>query len=464
MPPSPDKSAHEQHDERRHVKVGPISGFPELLPAHQRALDALIEKIRTTYERCGFTPIETPAVERADVLTAKGGVQRQIYGLTRPAVDRADADAPEIALRFDLTVPTARFVVQHEAQLQFPLRRYQHQRVWRGERAQRGRFREFAQFDIDIIGRGGLDDLHDAEVIAVMAQALAAIGLADARIHVSHRRVLTALTEAAGLDGADGMLATIDRAGRAGVEAVLADLARQEVPEPLVTSVGRLLACTTLEEVRGVLEDAGASADGVDALQRIVESAVVLGTPRERMVLDFSIARGLDYYTGLVVETFVPGHERWGSICSGGRYDNLASHFGSRTFPGVGVSIGVTRLFDLLVKARRVEIGAATPAVVLVCTPERDRYLTSYLDLARRLRAAGHDTELFLQRRPLRDQLTTAARKGIPLVVIAGERELAEEAVGLKDMRDGVQRLVPIDELPERVAELLDPASVEVAA
>jgi histidyl-tRNA synthetase len=436
-------------------KVRAISGFPEWLPAEQIAENRLTGKIRATYERFGFSPIETPAVERAEVLTAKGGVQRQIYGLTRPAADGVDRSGQALALHFDLTVPTARYVVQHERDLQFPFRRYQHQKVWRGERAQRGRFREFAQFDIDVIGRGELDILHDAEVLVVTAEVLAAIGLDDARIHVSHRRILGALAEAAGIGEPDRFLAIVDRTARDGAAAVLDEVRDLHAPAWLADSLGALLSAEDLDGARRVLRATGAEDDGVDSLQRIVDAARGLGIPAEKLVVDVSIARGLDYYTGMVVETFVGGEEQWGSICSGGRYDNLASHFGSREFPGVGVSIGVTRLFDLMLKSGRLEPAASSPAAVLVTTMSRQSHLDTYLSLARRLRDAGHNTETYLQDRPLRDQLADAAAKGIPLVLIAGEQELDEGAVALKDMRSGVQTVVPAAELEQRVATAL---------
>lgn len=442
------------------VKVGAISGFPEWLPEERIAELRLLDTIRETYERFGFAPIETAAVERQDVLTAKGGVQRQIFGLNRPADDAEDGARQALALHFDLTVPTARYVVQNERDLSFPWRRYQHQKVWRGERAQRGRFREFAQFDIDIIGREKLDELHDAEVVVVTARVLEELGLGDAEIHLSHRGVLGALTEAAGIGSSDKILATVDRVARAGKESVLAELAELGTPGHLVDSVEALLDASGVEEVREVLQDAGASVDGVTSLQRIVESAVTLGAPPERLILDFSIARGLDYYTGIVIETFVPGHEAWGSICSGGRYDNLAGHFGSRQFPGVGVSIGVTRLFDLLRKAGRIEVGAASPASVLVSAMDRDRFLPEYLEIAQRLRAAGYNTESYLQDRRLKDQLADAAAKGILLVVIAGEDEFAAGEVAIKNMRTGVQDTVALDELEKKIGEEL--AEMEV--
>jgi histidyl-tRNA synthetase len=429
----------------------PISGFPERLPAQRIAELAMTETIRRQYELAGFAPLETPAVERLEVLTAKGGIQRQIYQLTRPAADGKDS-AHALGLHFDLTVPLARYVVQHASGLTFPLRRWQHQKVWRGERPQHGRAREFAQFDIDIVGRGQLDELHDAEVLATMSQALDAIGLSRAVVHVSHRRILEALTGHFGVAAAP-VLQQVDKLARDGLEVVLGRVAELDGPAGLTGAVRDLLRCATLDEAERLLARVGADVDGVHALRRIVLAAGELGA--EGMLVDLSIARGLDYYTGLVVETLVPGHEQWGSICSGGRYDNLAAHFGNQRYPGVGVSIGVTRLFDLLVESGDVQAHRASPAAVLVTTQDRDLRLHDYLAIARSLRAAGHRTELYLEPRPLREQLADAAAKGIPLVVVAGERELDARAVALRDMTRRTQVDVPLADLPSVVTDVL---------
>jgi histidyl-tRNA synthetase len=429
----------------------PISGFPERLPAQRIAELAMTETIRRRYELAGFVPLETPAVERLEVLTAKGGIQRQIYQLTRPAADGKD-NAHALGLHFDLTVPLARYVVQHASDLTFPLRRWQHQKVWRGERPQHGRAREFAQFDIDVVGRGQLDELHDAEVLATMGQTLDAIGLSRAVVHVSHRRILEALTEHFSVEAAP-VLQQVDKLARDGLDAVLERIARLGGPSPLTGAVRNLLVSATLDEAEALFTRLGAAVDGVHALRRIVDAATELGA--NRLLVDFSIARGLDYYTGLVVETLVPGHEQWGSICSGGRYDNLAAHFGNHRYPGVGVSIGVTRLFDLLVASGDVEARRASPADVLVATQDRDLRLHDYLGITRALRAAGHRTELYLELRPLRAQLADAAAKGIPLVVVAGERELDAHAVALRDMTRRTQVDVPIADLPSVVTDVL---------
>jgi len=284
------------------------------------------------------------------VLTAKSGMRRQIFTVGRPEEDQGEG--AELGLRFDLTVPLARYVVQHAEELAFPFRRYQIQKVWRGERAQRGRFREFTQCDIDIVGSGTLDLVHDAEVLAAINGVLDQIDLPGFEIRISNRKILGELFRAAGvpLEQAVPGLRVIDKSNRLGVETMWRAMSEAGIPPAVTEAVFRLLEAATLDEARGVLAGTGADPSGVDELAKVIDTAVQLGLPSGRLRIDYSIARGLDYYTGTVCETFVSGHEDWGSICSGGRYDDLASYFSQRAFPGVGVSIGLSRLLDLLVQ------------------------------------------------------------------------------------------------------------------
>jgi histidyl-tRNA synthetase len=435
------------------VKVGPISGFPEWSPGARLAEQRILDAVRRQYELFGFTPIETPAVERLDVLLAKGGIQRQIFTVSKPSEDRGGSEG-ELGLHFDLTVPLARYVAQRANELTFPFRRYQIQKVWRGERAQRGRFREFLQCDIDIVGSGSLDLLHDAEIAVVIGAVLDAVGV-DHRVHVSNRKVLTSLFSALAVDHVEEALRTVDKLGSHGPEAVRKGLGNNGVGADAAASVERLLGAPDLNSARAVLAAAGASEEGIDELAAVVEAATQLGMPENRLVVDLAIARGLDYYTGTVYETFVTGREGWGSVCSGGRYDDLAGLFIDRRLPGVGVSLGLSRLFDLLVQEGMVETADASPTRVLVTAQDRDRYLGDYLAIAGSLRAAGIPAEVYLQRKKLGDQFSYAKKLGIPLVVIAGESEVDRGVVTVRDMRAGTQSEVARDHLPATVKEML---------
>lgn len=432
------------------VPIGPISGFPEWLPELRIAEQRLTAQIREQYELFGFAPISTPAVERMDVLLAKGGIQRQIYTLGRAA---EDADETSLGLHFDLTVPLARYVAQHGDQLTFPFRRYQIQRVWRGERAQRGRFREFTQCDADIVGSGSLDLVHDAELAVLINAVFDRLGIGDFVVRISNRKILVNLCAAHDLDArrTAEALRIVDKGGIGQPEATARALEDCGFGAELAGAVADLLVSEDLDEAAEVLAKAGAAAEGIAELRTVVDACAQLGMPAGRLACDLAIARGLDYYTGTVYETFVRGNEGWGSVCSGGRYDDLASYFTTRRHPGVGISIGLTRLFDLLVQSGRAQAGASTPARVLVTMLDRDRFFARYLDLARALREAGIPTDVYLQPDALRDQLAYAAAKGFDYAVIAGQREFDAGTVALRDLRTRAQEQVPIASLPARV-------------
>jgi histidyl-tRNA synthetase len=452
------------------ITVGPISGFPEWLPELRMAEQDLIHRIRSQYELFGFAPIETPAVERYSVLSAKGGLESQIFTLTRPGIGRGkDADvAPSLreaeetndtlALHFDLTVPLARYVAQHAERLTFPFRRYQIQKVWRGERAQRGRFREFYQCDIDVIGSGSLDLVHDAEFPVVIAATLEAIGVEDFRVHISNRKILEGLLTAFGVNTGEfaDILRLIDGSARVGTAEVEAQLRATGKDKQLTGAVASLLEATTLDEATASLRRVSADCTGVDELRVAMEGASALGLAPDRLRPDFAIARGLDYYTGTVYETFVTGHEAWGSVCSGGRFDDLASYYSKRRFPGVGVSIGLSRLFDLLIQNNFITATQQTPTRVLVTMQDRERFMKSYLALAKTLRSAAIPAEVFLDPVPLREQIAYASSKGIPIAVIAGSREFDFDAVVVRDLRHATQETVTGDGLVRYVQHLLD--------
>lgn len=333
------------------VKVGPISGFPEWLPDMRLAEQKLIRTIQEQYELYGFSPIQTPVVERLDVLLAKGGMHRQIYSLGKPDEDDQKAD---LGLRFDLTVPLARYVVQHAEELVFPFRRYQIDKVWRGERSQRGRFREFYQCDVDIIGRGNLDPIHDAEIPCVINSTFESLRLPEFCVHVSNRKILIDLLKSQGHSEElfVRVLRAIDKTNRQGIEQTKEALREEGISSAqTVSMITDLIQCRTVDEAKEMLRKANVPLTGAEELSQLLLNAQALGMPEHRMRPDFTIARGLDYYTGHVYETFITGKEEWGSVCSGGRYDDLASYFSTQKYPGVGVSIGLSRLFSVVVQA-----------------------------------------------------------------------------------------------------------------
>jgi histidyl-tRNA synthetase len=381
-------------------------------------------------------------------------VQRQIFAVGKPEEGGSDAD---LGLHFDLTVPLARYVVQNAEKLVFPFRRYQIQKVWRGERAQEGRFKEFYQCDVDIIGRGSLDAFHDAEIPCVIQATFEALGLPDFQIHMSNRKVLADLLQARAVvpGQLQAALRAIDKSQSASPDETRQTLAREGVEERLIPAILDLLQCEGAADARRVFETFGAPTAGLDELQAVYENALALGLPPGRIRLNFAIARGLDYYTGTVFETLLRGREDWGSVCSGGRYDDLAGFFTNQKLPGVGISIGLSRLIYRLLKAELIDVSRKTPTDVLVTMQDRKRYLGEYLALARMLRERGIRSEVALEPAPLREQIGYASSNGIPLAVIAGESEFQAGTATVRDLRTRAQELVARTELPEYIVRKL---------
>jgi len=428
----------------------------ELLPREQIAFQRMLDGIRGTFESFGFLPVETPVMELSDVLLTKSGgeTERQVYfvqstgALGKAADGSADRGMPELAMRFDLTVPLARYVAEHEHALVFPFRRYQMQRVYRGERAQRGRFREFYQCDIDVIGKDSLSIRFDAEIPAVINAVFERLAIGEFTIQLNHRKLLRGYFEGLGIGDELQQAAVLreldklDKRGEAAVRTTLADegfALAAEVIERLmefsrVRSQGHADALAQLAAL-----DAGSSLfeEGRDELREVLHRLKAMGVPEHRYALNLSIARGLDYYTGIVYETTLDAYPQIGSICSGGRYDDLASHYTKSRLPGVGISIGLTRLFFQLRDAGIVPT-ADSSVDVLVALLE-DAGLDHALALSQRLRAAGLNVETQLEPRKLARQLQYADRAGIRYVVIRGEEEAARGMVAIRDLRRGEQ-------------------------
>jgi len=432
------------------IKPRTPPGVLELLPREQIAFQRMLDVIRRTFEGFGFLPVETPVFELSEVLLTKSGgeTERQVYFAQSTGALEKHSDAlPELALRFDLTVPLARYVAEHEHDLAFPFRRYQMQRVYRGERAQRGRFREFYQCDIDVIGKDALPLGHDAEIPAVIHAVFAALDIGDFTIWLNHRKLLRGYFEDQGIaaDAQLPVLREIDKLDKRGEDAVRATLTGEGFALPGEV-VDRLLAfsrirSTGLDDAFAKLDALGAGCalfeEGRNELKSVLAQMHALGVPETRYALNLSIARGLDYYTGMVYETTLDAHPGIGSICSGGRYDNLASHYSKSRLPGVGISIGLTRLFWQLREAGLVSMADSSVDVLVTLLDADD--LDHALALSQQLRAAGLNVETQLEARKLARQLQYADRAGIPFVVIRGENEAAKGVVAVKDLRRGEQ-------------------------
>ena len=440
------------------IKPRTPPGVMELLPREQIAFQRMLDTIRRSFEGFGFLPIETPVFELSDVLLTKSGgdTERQVYFVqSTGALEKADGARPDLALRFDLTVPLARYVAEHEHHLAFPFRRYQMQRVYRGERAQRGRFREFYQCDIDVIGKDSLSPRYDAEIPAVIHAVFKALGLGGFTIWMNHRKLLRGYFEGLGIQGEQQLLVLreLDKLDKRGADAVRDTLLGDGFALPADT-VEKLMAFSqvkstghddALARLDALGEGTPLFEEGRAELRAALERLKAMGVPEGDYAINLSIARGLDYYTGMVYETTLDDHPGIGSICSGGRYDDLASHYTKSKLPGVGISIGLTRLFWQLREAGLVEMADSTVDVLVTLID--DQGLDHALALSQALRAAGLNVETQLEPRKLGRQFQYADRAGIRFVVVRGSDEAARGVVAVKDLRRGEQFDVAEDEL-----------------
>jgi histidyl-tRNA synthetase len=445
------------------VKPSLLRGFDqEYLPHEQLQFNRLLDIARRNFERYGFLPIETPSAERREVLTSKGGVEKEIYALTRLAEAEDDEAATKGALRFDLTVPLARYVAMRERELAFPFRRYQIQRVWRGEtpQARKGRFREFYQCDIDIIGREKLSYLAEAEIPAVIHSVFREMAIGEFRIRINNRKVLRGLLQGFHIDdsNAPAILRWLDKTEKEDRASILKGLRDEGLSEKAADHIHSLIATKrdtqeTLEQLQAVAANDTLRL-GIEEAKNVIQAIRQFGVPDSAFAFDLGVVRGLDYYTGTIYETTLVNAPEVGSICSGGRYDDLASYFTDTRLPGVGISIGLTRLFARLREAGLLRPLERTPAEVLVTTMDA-RYLDKYLGMAARLRAAGINTEVYLESAKLGNQLTYADRKGFRVALIAGENEFSRDVVQVKDLAAKSARDVSMSEVIQAVKETL---------
>ena len=443
-------------------------GVLELLPLEQVAFQSMLDAIRRNFERFGFLAIETPVMEFSSVLLTKEGgeTERQVYFVQSTGALQAakDGEVPELALRFDLTVPLARYVAEHEHDLVFPFRRYQIQRVYRGERAQRGRFREFYQCDIDVIGKDVLSVRYDAELPAVIYNVFRDLAIGPFTIQINNRKLLRGWLEGLGLVDAErqgAVLREVDKLDKRGIDAVRLTLTGDEFAlsadavASLLDFVG--FRSTSLAEALAKLDSLGGGSDSLEQgraeLREVLTLIHAFGVPESHYCLNLSIARGLDYYTGTVYETTLNDHPQIGSICSGGRYENLASHYTKTKLPGVGISIGATRLYWQLREAGLLKGGRST--VQALVAQMDDAELPRYLELATELRAAGINTETVVDGGKLARQFKYADRAGIRFVLVLGSDEIAKNTVTVKDLRKQ-------DQFEVARAELADALRVEI--
>ena len=441
------------------AKVQPrtLSGFMELLPARQAQFDRMVDILKQTYSLYGFTPLDTPLIEASQVLLAKGGgeTEKQIYRFMKGDTD--------LSLRFDLTVPLAKYVAQNYASLAFPFRRYQIGKVYRGERAQRGRFREFYQADIDVIGDGKLDISNEAEIPSIIYHAFTALGLKRFQIRVNDRKILNGFYSMLGLtEKSADIMRTVDKLDKIGPDKVKALLVDPEIglSEEQADEILKFIAIRgTNGEVIAALQGYRGRDElfdlGLDELETVVKYLAAFGVPETHFAVDLTIARGLDYYTGTVYETTMLDHPEIGSICSGGRYDNLAEYYTDKQLPGVGISIGLTRLFFVLEDQGYLNDGLNTaPADVLILPMTDD--LSPAIALATTLRAAGIRTQIHGEQKKFKQKLSYADKLAIPYALFLGEDEINAGAASVKDLRTGQQQKLTPEQTVEYIKAGLD--------
>ena len=437
-------------------KVTPriLPGFMELLPADQILFNDMYDKIRSVYESFGFLPLDTPIIELSEVLLAKAGgeTEKQIYRF-----NKGDND---LSLRFDLTVPLARYVAAHQNDLTFPFKRYQMSKVFRGERPQKGRFREFYQCDIDIIGGDELSILYDAEMPAVIYHVFKKLGIGDFTIRLNNRKVLGGFFASLGLsDKIEEILRTIDKIEKIGKEKVIAELITIGVPEEKTENIISFITIggdrkETVAKLRALGVDNEVFLSGVDELEIVTDAMITFGMPEENFRIDLSIARGLDYYTGTVYETTINGHPEFGSVCSGGRYDNLTGYYTDKKLPGIGISIGLTRLFSQLRDNGLIAPKAGTIAKVLVVPMDKET-IPYAASVAASFREASIPSDVYYGEKGMKQKMKYAGKSGFPYAAVIGESEMETGTLALKDMlgKNG-QQTVTVEEAIKILKEI----------
>jgi len=422
-----------------------LAGFMELMPNEQILFEQIKQKIEKTYQKFGFLPLDTPILELSEVLLAKAGgeTEKQIYRF-----EKGDTD---ISMRFDLTVPLAKYVAKNYGNLSFPFRRYQIGKVYRGERTQKGRFREFYQCDIDIIGDGELSIINDAELPSVIYNIFKELGFDDFTIRINNRKILNGLFESLNQkENATEILRIIDKIEKIGKEAVIEELEKINVPNESINKIIDFIEIegTTDEKLQKLNELNIKNEEfekGLDELTQVVKYVRIFGIPEANFKVDLTIARGLDYYTGTVYETFLNQYRELGSVCSGGRYENLAEYYTDKQLPGVGISIGLTRLFYKLNELQLIKAEKKSIAEVLVVPMVQD--LTVPIQIATDLRKKGISTEVYLNDKKIKAKMKYADKLEIPYVIVVGEDEINSGIVKIKNMKTGEEKETSIQNI-----------------
>lgn len=429
------------------ASIQSISGFPEWTPQQKLVEENFLARIRRVFQLNGFSPIETPAVERVSTLIAKGGNEKEIYKIGRLHASDESSDDNDLALHFDLTVPMARYVAQHERELAFPFRRYQIQPVWRGERAQAGRFRQFYQCDIDIVGRESLPLVCDAEIAGIMAGVLRSLNIGKFEIRINNRKILQGFLSGAGIDASRHLdvMRCIDKLEKIGREEVLQEI-RDTLGDPdfdassVLDFLSKQVPLDRLGDLRS-LSTNEVYQQGIDELIAVTSATIQKGVGPKELVVDLAIARGLDYYTGTVFETRLVKYPSLGSVCSGGRFENLVGTFAKGTYPGVGMSIGLTRLLWQLFKEKVIEPHAQSYAKFLIVplSPAEESVVGYAENFAARLRAKDVPCEVSPVQGKLAKHVEYAEKKGIPNVILVGDTEVANKTVRIKNLATRAQ-------------------------
>ena len=422
-----------------------LSGFMELLPNEQILFEQMKQTIESTYQNFGFLPIDTPIIELSEVLLAKAGgeTEKQIYRF-----EKGDTD---LSLRFDLTVPLAKYVAKNYGNLSFPFRRYQIGKVYRGERTQKGRFREFYQCDVDIIGDGELSVLNDAELPSIIYAVFKKLGFEDFTIRINNRKLLNGLFEEIGQkENSVEILRIIDKIEKIGKEAVKDELSKIGVKEEYINKILEFIEIDgNNQEKIQKLENLGIKntqfIQGLDEIKQVIKYVGVFGVPEKNYKLDLTIARGLDYYTGTVYETFLDDYRELGSVCSGGRYENLAEYYTDKKLPGVGISIGLTRLFYKLNELNLIKANKKSISDVLIISMVEDMKMP--IKIATQIRKSGKNAEIYLNDKKLKAKLKYADKLEIPYVIIIGEDELKTGMYKLKNMETGEETEYKIEDI-----------------
>ncbi|MDD7363842.1 MAG: histidine--tRNA ligase [Peptoniphilus sp.] len=426
------------------VKPSTLPGFMELLPPDQLVFNQMKDIIRKNYEKKGFLAIDTPVLEKEEILLAKGGgeTEKQIYAFKKGNTD--------IAMRFDLTVPLARYVAEHYSDLTFPFRRYHIGKVYRGERAQKGRFREFYQCDIDIIGNGKLSIVNDGEIPSIIESTFVDLGFDAFTIHINNRKILNGFYRSLGISDSTDVLRTVDKLDKIGLEKVEEELLKLGLDEEKVEKIADFIAIDgTTEEIFDKLEalsvDDDTYREGVSELKEVFDVALALGVKPEHLIPDMRIARGLDYYTGTVYETILDDYPEIGSVCSGGRYDDLASHYIKQKLPGVGISIGLSRLYYQLNEAGLLNNYSHRGTDCLIIPFEDTK--KEGLKLLKTLRDADIPCLLYGEDNKIGKKFKYADQIGVPYAIVLGRSEVEKGTFNLRDMKTGDEREMTLDEV-----------------